>query len=263
MTETERLASRTAVKGARRAAVIAIVVSLGITALVGIVVILSGSSNETLGRILETTLVLAAFSVTALCHLAVVGRAPQVVGFVGIVASALAFVAAVVLIWGNWNFSSVFTDWWLRTLWTFTVVALSLAHANLMLLLEGRKNRVVRIGLRSTLVFIAVVALGIITPVLSGGHVPGDNGDVYWRTFAVIAILDVLGTIVLPVTGIFLRDAPRAAIAGGAAAASIPISTALAASLDEIAVARNSSREAVAVDILQKAVADQTRVDAE
>lgn len=82
---------------------------------------------------LLTTLVFAGYSISVLCHLAVVGRALQLVGFVG--------------------------------------VAVSLAHANRLLLPGQRRNRVVRS-----------------------------------LTYITVAILDVLGSIVLPVTGRFLRD---------------------------------------------------------
>ena len=247
----EIAARRTGVRGARRIAIIAIIVSLSVTALIGIIVLITGANNDVLGKILSTTLVLAAFSVTSLCHLAVVGKAPQLVGFVGIVASAGAFLAAELLLWGNGNFSSDFTQNWLRALGVLTVLALSLAHANLMLLLESRRRRIVRIGLRVTLGLIALVAIGIWIPILDNGTFPTEDSDWYWRVFGVLAILDVLGTIVLPVTGAILRDTPRS-VEGH-----LLLPPQLAARLDELAVAQNTTRQAIALDILERSVGEQ------
>jgi hypothetical protein len=249
LTEARPYRRATRVKGARRVAIIAIIVSLSVTALVGIVVLVSGSSDDTLGHILLTTLVLAAFSVTSLCHLAVVGKAPQVVGFVGIVASAGAFVAAEVLIWSANIFSSDNSENWFRALGVLTVLALSLAHANLMLLLQSRKRQVVRIGLGVTLGLIALVAIGIWIPLLDNGTFPDDNSSAwYWRLFGVLAILDVLGTIVLPVTGAILRDTPRGV------ENQLTLPAGLAAQLEALAASQNSTRDAVAIAILSRGV---------
>lgn len=235
------------VKGARRVAVITIVVSLAVTALVGIVVLLSGSTDDVLGRILGTTLVLAAFSVTSLCHLAVVGKAPQIVGFVGILASGGAFVAAEVLVWAGDTLPPHSLDDWFRTLGVLTVLALSLSHANLLLLLEARKRQIVRAGLRATLVLIAFVAIGIWIPLLDNGTFPDDtSGQWYWRLFGVLAILDALGTIVLPVTGAILRDTPRSA------EHHLILPAGVADRLDALASQRNLTREAVALELLER-----------
>jgi hypothetical protein len=244
-TQPEVEVPRTGVKGARRVAIIAIIVSLSITALVGIVVLLTGADSDVLSEILLTTLVLAAFSVTSLCHLAVVGRAPQVVGFVGIVASACAFIVSEMLIWSNGSLASGPINW-LTVLGVLTVLALSLAHANLMLLLESRKRKIVRIGLRITLGLIALVATGIWISLLDNGLI--SYSDWYWRVFGVLAILDVLGTIVLPVTGAILRDEPRRT------ERQLGLSPELAARLDALAAEQKTTRDAIAIGILERGV---------
>ncbi|MEO6504413.1 MAG: hypothetical protein ABIW36_06775 [Terrimesophilobacter sp.] len=58
----------------RRVAVICIIVSLSVTALVGIATLLGGDFGDVQGRIMMTTLVIGAFSVLALADLAVAGR---------------------------------------------------------------------------------------------------------------------------------------------------------------------------------------------
>ena len=52
-------------------------------------------------------------------------------------------------------------------------------------------------GLTGTLVAITVVAAMVCLAIVDGE----DLGDWYWRLFGVVAILDVLGTVVLAATG--------------------------------------------------------------
>lgn len=229
---------------ARRSAIIAIVVSLSLTALIGIITLLSGDFGETQGKVLLTTLLLAGFSITVLCHLAVVGRALQVVGFVGVGVSAVALVAGLLLIWRDWgNYDDV--EPLLKTFGVFGVLAVSFAHANLLLLLGQRRNQTVRLLLYITVAIIGAVALLLCLPIATGGEIPGDNGDWYWRLLGVVAILDVLGSIVLPVTGRFLRDDRRVRL-------ELELSEELDARLT--AAAAGGSREAAAIAALEKAL---------
>lgn len=194
-----------AVRGARRTAVIVVIVSLTITAVVGILALLSGDFGETQGKILLTTLVMAAFSITALCHLAIASRPFRAVGFVGIAVSAAALVCALVLIWTAWS-GTVDFDWLLRALGVLSVVAVSLAQANLLLVLGERRARGIRIALVATIAAIGIAALLLVLPIATAGDVPGSDADAYWRVFGVIAILDVLGSIVLPISSRFVRE---------------------------------------------------------
>lgn len=202
----------TAIGAARKGAIYGIIVSFSLAAVVGIIALLSGDFGETQGRIVLTTLLLGATSITALCHLAVADRAMRIVGFVGLAASAVSLITGVVLIWRDWD--SPGFDQWFKAFAIAGVIAVSFAHANLLLLLAGRRRAVIRIGLMITLVMIAVVAIMIILPIASEGEIPGvRNEEWYWRLFGVVGILDVLGTVVVPVLAIFVRDAPAVAVA--------------------------------------------------
>jgi hypothetical protein len=196
--------------GARRVAIVFVIVSLSLAALVGIATLLTGEFGELQGKVMLTTLLTAGFAITSLCHLAVVGRSLRVVGFAGIGASALALIAGAVLVWRPWD---NWSEGWESTLKAFAVLgitAASLAQANLLLLLAGRRKSVVRIGVFVTVGLIALLALLLFPPIITEGEIPGDNGDAYWRFVGVVAILDVLGTIVIPVLGRVYRDGPRA-----------------------------------------------------
>ncbi|MET4158725.1 hypothetical protein [Agromyces sp. PvR057] len=203
-----------ALRGYRRLAIVALVASLSITAVVGIVTLLSGDFGEVQGRVLGTTLLIAGASILALCHLSVVGRPVRVVGFVGLGASAVALVIGLLLIWTPWYDNG---GGWPDDLWRWfgitSIVAASLAHANLLLQLSGRRRRAVRIALAITLAAIAVVAVMLVLPLISEWAIPGDDGGEYWRWFGVIAIVDALGTVVLPVVALLVREEPAASAA--------------------------------------------------
>jgi len=243
---------RRTVRGIRRAAIITIIVSLSLTALIGIFALLTGF-EEVQGKILLTTLVIAGFSITTLCHLAVVGKALQVVGFVGIVVSGIAMIAAVILIWGETYDSEVL---W-KTLGVASVWAVSLAHANLLLLLGQRRNSVIRYGLLVTVGLVSLVALLITLPILSDGEIPGPEAqDAYWKFFGVIAILDVLGTIVLPVASRFLRD-DTAEVSPAPPPPALSLSPELSARFDALAAEPGRSRESVTIDALTEYLRDK------
>ncbi|MFM2353113.1 MAG: hypothetical protein RLZZ608_519 [Actinomycetota bacterium] len=225
MTSTAAAHRRDAAVGAaRKGAIYGIIVSFTLTAVVGIIALLSGDFGETQGRIILTTLLMGGTSITALCHLAIADRAMRLVGLVGLAASTIALATGLVLIWRDWNLEGF--DDWLKVFLTAGVLAVSFAHANLLLLLAGRRRQVIRIGLMATLVMIAAVAIMIILPIVSEGEIPGaGNEEWYWRLFGVVGILDVLGTVVVPVLAIFVKDAPAIAVADAMGQDAQPTST--------------------------------------
>ncbi len=226
-------------KDLRRIAIIFIIVSLSLTALVGIVTLLTASFGEVQAKVILTTLLVAGFSVTALCHLAVVGRALRIVGFVGIGMSLLALITGTVLIWGSWDNWNGGWDELLKAFAVAAILAVSLAHANLLLLLEGRRSVVVRVGLYVTVAMIGLLALLIILPIVTEGEIPGDNGEPYFRFLGVVAILDALGTIVLPVVARFSR------VGEAVASVTVRLQGDAAAKVARIAQASGSTHAAV------------------
>ncbi len=248
-----------AIGAARKGAIYGIIVSFSLAALVGIIALLSGDFGETQGRIVLTTLLLGATSITALCHLAIADRAMRIVGFVGLAASTATLATGLVLIWRDWNDESF--DDWLKAFLVAGIIAVSFAHANLLLLLAGRRRAVIRIGLTVTLVMIAIVAIMIILPIVSEGEIPGyENEEWYWRLFGVVGILDVLGTVVVPVLAIFVRDAPAVAVADAMAQDAAPAAPASAGHLAlalpaDVAEALEQRAAADGVDATEAAIA--------
>jgi len=246
------VANRAVLRGVRRTAVVVTIVALAVCAVLGIVLLLSGW-GETQGRVLGTAFAVALFATTSLCHLAQVGRPLRIVGFAGIVASALALVPALFLIWADWwTLGGDASAWAWKSLAVLGVLAGSLAQANLLLLLAGRHRAVVRGLLVGVLVVIAVVAVMIWLPVLSDGEIPGwEGGDWYWRLFGTIVILDALGTIVLPVLGLVLKDARP-----GYAVLTLQAPAELVARLDARAAATGSTRAEAATAAISRGLDD-------
>ena len=85
----------------RRVAVICIIVSLSVTALIGIATLLGGDFGEVQGKIMMTTLVIGTFSVLALADLAVAGRRFEWSGYVGILAAFIGLVMGLYLVWAE------------------------------------------------------------------------------------------------------------------------------------------------------------------
>ncbi len=265
-TETAKHARDPLVSGARKGAIYGIIISFSGAAVVGIIALLGGDFGETQGKILLTTVLFGAFSITALCHLAIADRAMRIVGVSGLLASGVALVTGLVLVWRDWDAQDGGLDW-LKIFAAAGILAVSFAHANLLLLLAGRRRAAIRWGLAATLVAIAVVAVMLIIPVVSDGEIPGQEGDLYWRVFGVIAILDVLGTVVVPVLALFLRDGagpstPSAAEPQGAAGAHqaaatlrLEVPADLAEAVRSRAAQQGSDPEAVALDALRRGLA--------
>lgn len=226
----------------RRVAVICIIVSLSITALIGIATLLGGDFGDVQGKIMMTTLVIGTFSVLALADLAVAGRRFEWSGYVGILAAFVGLVMGLYLVWTELRPGEVF---W-KIFGITAVVAGSLAHANLLLLLGERRRPVVRTSLWITVGLIAVLAGMIIALVITDGDI---SGDAYFRVMGTVAILDVLGTIVVPVVSRFLRD--EGVPGGSSSGLTIVLPTELSARLGGLAAERAMPTDAFVIKILE------------
>lgn len=255
--------NNSSLKGLRRATVIITIAAFAISAIIGIYALLAGDMNESVGRILGTTAVVGLVSVSILCHLAIVGRAIRVIGFVGIAASLVAFVTAMVMIWVNWNENWDAQGHWGKALMLSALLAGFLAQANLLLLLSSRRNQVIRITLLVTFVMIAAVYLSVALLTLTDGRIAEGWNEGYGRMVGVFAILDALGTVLSPVLGLVLKTkeplvagvAP-AGIVGDATAGgvsfTVTVSAEAAARLEAAAGKAQVSVEKLASNILEK-----------
>jgi hypothetical protein len=240
----------TTLKGIRRATVIVIIVAFAASAIIGIYALLAGDVDETVGKVLGTTAVVGLASVSILCHLAIVGRAIRVIGFVGIAASVVAFATAMVMIWTNWGENWDAQGQWGKALLLSGLLAGFLAQANLLLLLSSRKNLVIRISLRATFVAIALVYICVALLTLTDGHIADGWNEGFGRMVGVFAILDALGTVLSPVLGLVLKS--RESKAGNETTLTITLSQEALARLRHAADEAQVSVETLAANILEK-----------
>ncbi len=240
----------TTLKGIRRATVIVIIVAFAASAIIGIYALLAGNVDETVGKVLGTTAVVGLASVSILCHLAIVGRAIRVIGFVGIAASVVAFATAMVMIWTNWGENWDAQGQWGKALLLSGLLAGFLAQANLLLLLSSRKNLVIRISLRATFVAIALVYICVALLTLTDGHIADGWNEGFGRMVGVFAILDALGTVLSPVLGLVLKS--RESKPGNETTLTITVSQEALARLRHAADEAQVSVETLAANILEK-----------
>ena len=182
-------------KDFRRVVTTLVIGSFSVAALLGIIALLGGGElGETEGKILLTTVIVGVESIAVLCYLAVAGRRTAWVGLAGGLVSLVPFGIALALTWGGYDGDAPVWD----VFGVGVTIAATLAHACLLLALDRGRLRLL---LALTLITMAIVASMICNAILNGE----DLGDLYWRTFGVVAILDVLGTVVFAALGIFGR----------------------------------------------------------
>ncbi len=182
-------------KDVRRLVAALVIGSFSIAALFGIIALLGGGElGETEGKVLLTTVIVGVESIAMLCYLAVSARRTAVVGIVGALVSLVPFGIALALTWGGYDGDAPVWD----VFGVSVTIAATIAHACLLLSLhQGRRTLL----LVSTLLAMVVVAAMICNAILDGENL----GDLYWRLFGVVAILDVLGTVVYTALGVFSR----------------------------------------------------------
>jgi hypothetical protein len=176
--------------------VVVLIASLSIAAVMAVVIVLTGNLGDTEARILFTTIIAAAFSLTGMGASARFYRGSwKWVGAAGIAASALALVLGLVFIWVELDTGS-----FLRTLVVAVILATALAYASVLLLVRPQ-HRAVAIALLSTLVLLAGVTVMLITLAVFDLNYQ----DWYFRVLGALGILTVLGTLVTPLLNRVVR----------------------------------------------------------
>ena len=172
-----------------------VVVSLVAAALLGILTLLGGEFNDVSWQVLFTTLTVGVFSITALASLRgfeAKSATELWASRLGILASLAAMLLTFVAIWIDYG-----SDWDLlyQSAIVASVSAVGFAHISLLLPFRTHSSTVKLLTLATSaiIIFVASIVIGIaLIDELS-------DVDGIWRLLGVFAILDVLGTILLPV----------------------------------------------------------------
>ena len=165
--------------------------AFSLAALLGIVALVGGSAfGSAEGRVLLTTLLTGVVSVLVLCYLLTAGTRYQRVGVAGGVTVLVPLVTALFLVWYDYETDPPAAL--NRTFGVGAIVAVTLAQASLLLAIGAIAGPVVRRLLLATLALAGLLAAQSSALVL--GLDP--HAD-YLRLMGVVAILDVLGTVVV------------------------------------------------------------------
>ncbi len=170
---------------------ITMIISLSLSALIGIILFLIGDFGEIESKILFTTLTIGGFSLTALCSSALYDKHRYVAfSSLGMIIAVIGFLSTTTAIWEILDFDDIW-----KMIIISIILSASIAHSSLLLLIKSEKT-IVNVSLVSTLLFISIVAIMLIVLVLSEFDL---DFEFYYRLLGVFAILDVLGTIVTPI----------------------------------------------------------------
>jgi cytochrome bd-type quinol oxidase subunit 2 len=151
--------------------------------------------------VLIQALALLLFSATAIGATRVQERYPALAA-AGVVTSAIGVQLASAGIWSRWWESGHETLW--RWMWAFVVLPLVISHVSgLLARLRETDRPAVHTVTRLTVLAAGILGALIVVPVVAHAHV--ESG--YVRFAGVFVILDVLGTLVVPI----LRRAARGA----------------------------------------------------
>lgn len=168
-----------------------LIISLTLSALIGILIFLFGSFGIIESRLIWNTLILLVYSMIGLtCSITYEKRRFSSLGFLGIIISVIGFLYTVLVIWDVLNNK---ISWKLAAI--FILISIGIAHSCLLLLIKSNKS-LVNFALSLTIFFVSIVTFMLIILIL----VESVNlGGFYFRLLGVFAILDVLGTIVTPI----------------------------------------------------------------
>jgi hypothetical protein len=170
------------------------------TAGIGIVALLTGSFDETGARVLGSTWLVGLFCMLCLADLTVLDTPRRAVGTGGIAAAAAALGLGLTFIWSlrdDWNDGLEVEA---RAFLVTGVLAVALAHASLLLRINLRSQDSLAAVRAATLTVLSIVATMCAAPAVSYDVADSEG---YWRLLGVLAILDVLGTVSLPVLARF------------------------------------------------------------
>jgi MFS family permease len=203
---------------------IAIWVAIGAliaAALVCVVWVLVGPSNDVIGRAFLTILLLAAFAGVAILDAHLAARRPAWFALTSMIVWVVTLLAGAFLIWMpfkrsefGYNYGSGFGRF---LSFLLIVLVLQLAVLHLRLYTKSFLRRVTGFTTAVgyiTLALVAILAVMLVVPLVVNEFV--DFGDWYWRLVVAITILAAVGTALIPLTNVlFAPKKPRAVGAPG------------------------------------------------
>lgn len=212
-----------------------VIASLVVAAVVAIVSIATANFGETSWRLIATAVLFTAFALFSWYDADVSSKRSTPFALVSFAVSIYLFVAGMVKIWGPeraptdpyayepWSAFDGFGGW----LVVASIARIALLHVHLVLATGARlRYPVMSVVTSVTLVLVATLAVLLTLPFLLTSL---DPGEPYWRAVGVVAVLDALGTVLVPLgyqlfagpSGPAPGPAPALATASGTAPGSV------------------------------------------
>ncbi|MBR62167.1 MAG: hypothetical protein CL904_05895 [Dehalococcoidia bacterium] len=174
-----------------RIALITLVLCLIASAMLGIMIVLIGDFGERQIKILGTVTALAGFSLISLPSLFNLERQQyQLVAKPGIFAGLIFFLLILIIIWGSGDFGNEIMG---KSTFSAGVVGFGLNHILLLFIVKPRAKalQLIQKFTSVTICFVACILIGTIWV--------EEMPDPLFRILITLVILDVLGTISLPI----------------------------------------------------------------
>ncbi|WP_285115173.1 hypothetical protein [Leifsonia sp. fls2-241-R2A-40a] len=176
-------------------------------ALVGVYAVILGRFDETCWRLIGTIALFVFFALISWYDADVSARRAAWFGAVSVITSAYLFGIGLWKVWmpdvrpvdGIAGYE-VYDPWWAPFSWFLLVLVtrLGLLHIHLVLNTQRRFTGPVMSKVTvATLVLVGLLTAGLSLPLI---WTRTDFGETYWRLLAVVAILDALGTVLIPLT---------------------------------------------------------------
>lgn len=216
-----------------------VIVSLVVAALVAIVSIGSANFGETSWRLIATAVLFAAFALFSWYDADVSAKRSTPFALTSFAVSMYLFVAGMVKIWGPeraptdpyayepWSAFDGFGGWLVVAL----IARVALLHVHLVLATGARlRYPVMSVVTSVTLVLVATLAVLLTLPFLFTSL---DPGEPYWRAVGVVAVLDALGTVLVPLGYQLFAGPSGPAPVPAPASAPVPAAVAAAGAVSE------------------------------
>lgn len=176
----------------KRYFLIAMLGGLGLSAFIGIYIIIVGRFGETEIKLLMTTFDIGFFSLMALSASIWFDRRKFLpIAYAGLIVSAFALIMGLINIWGTPHAPS---ETLVRTFASGAISSIALAYVSLILLLRGKPKVV------NNTIWFAAGCVAVVWFMLLGLIIfEWDVDDAYFRALTVFAILAVTATVAAPI----------------------------------------------------------------
>ncbi len=167
-----------------------LITGLSISAIIGIYIFLFNELGKTETQLLLTTLAIGGFSLAGLCCSTIHNLDKfKLFSVIGMLNAITGFIICFSVIWKIFDLENIW-----KLMMVFIILSITFSHISLLLLVKP-KSTIIKNILKTTIIFISIVALMLILLTIA----ENEFGEFFYRLLGVFSILGVVGTIVTPI----------------------------------------------------------------